>query len=615
MSHIKYRNLLIALALFGLAALSSFSSNTVLSDFKYVDSAGVSSIVKIPFTVLSPNNDSTYVVSGKLQLDTLSPRSLRIIPDDELRALRVNGTEVDLSSISKASLKDWGHGFSINLAEYLHTGENELLIELGDHGGNFGLKIATSIEDWRGALPTLLWILATSFLMLWIAFRAGLTSGYAIAIISGIALRLFYLATTNYETRTHDVAAHLEYINHFVHAWVLPPLDSAQGGAYFHPPFYYFIVSLFQSAVSALVQGDVALVYRALQWLSTTLSFGFLLFGLLIIQQVSHYFQRAEDTTAATNIKQLLFVIASVLFACWPSAVLHSIRISNDAFLYLFFAGGMYYLMAWSESRSWRDLWFAALFAALATMSKANGVVLVPVAACMLFAAWWQAGFSIKRSVAKKIALLMLPPLIGAAIAFYPGVALKLQGKRTHTYVSNINNVGADQIVGNEAQNLLWFDVKMFVTEPFTSPWDDKMGRQYFGNYLGKTGLFGEWRFNGGLARNSAVIISFCFLILSALILYGFYRMPRSGLARLSPLILTAGFLLAAISHMRMSFPVNVDFRYILPIIICYSVFAAAAHSVFVDTGRMRLVIIGVATQLLFLISTLTFFFGVIGAN
>ena len=111
------------------------------------------------------------------------------------------------------------------------------------------------------------------------------------------------------------------------------------------------------------------------------------------------------------------------------------------------------------------------------------------------------------------------------------------------------------------------------------------------------------------------VVISICYLILSALILYGFYRMPRKGWEKLSPLIFTAIFLVAAISHMRMSFPVNIDFRYILPIIICHTIFSAAALSVFLDTGRMRLVIIGVITQLVFLVSTLLFFCGVIGSN
>lgn len=607
----KLRGLLLSGALFALAVLVSHTGKVNFSGFQYTDQVGNTTPATLPFSAPSPNDNGRYKISGIVQLGAFSPRSFRIIPDDELLAITVNGQVVDLHGIPDNARKDWNHGFSINLGEYLHGGDNTLMIELGDHGGRFGLKLAPAAEDWRGGSTILLWAAAVSILMLWIARRVGLSPWFYAALVAGIVLRVAYLSATNFETRTHDVWAHLEYIEFFVNNWAWPPLENAMGGAWFHPPFYYFVAARFYSLVSALTGGNKQTIYVALQCLSLATAMGYLLFGLLIIQRCARHF-----TGSSTGfIRQGLFALAGLLFACWPSAILHGIRISNDAFLYLFFTAGMYYLVRWYETRIWRDLFLALLCAGLATFSKANGVVLVAVIACSMLTVWVQNRFRFSWPTLRRIALFMLPALIGAAIAFYPGVALKLQGKRTHTYVSNINNVGSDQIVGAEAQNLLWFDTKMFVTEPFTSPWDDKMGRQYFGNYLGKTGLFGEWRFDGGFARNSAVIISIGFLILSVMILYGFYLMPRAGLLHLSPLIYTAALLLAAISHMRMSFPVNIDFRYILPIIACYTVFVAASMNVFIDQGKQRLALLGTLTQLAFLLCSILFMAGVIGSN
>ncbi|MDB5801175.1 MAG: hypothetical protein JWL63_2114 [Rhodocyclales bacterium] len=614
--NIKSPNKIVVALLLIIAAIAfSWFGKPEFSDFVLTDENGAVESVTMPFSKVSPNNSSVYRINGKIHLGSLSARSFRIIPDDEILTISVNRKGVDLGGIPPEALRDWGRGFIIDLGAHLHSGDNDIEIQLGDHGGNLGLKLGPSIEDARGAASIVLWAAAILLLLVWFAKRIRLAPAFYTAIVVGVVLRLVYLAVTNFETRTHDVGAHLEYIQYFVSNWSLPPLEYANGGgAWFHPPFYYFIGALLWAAVK-LFSDSMQAIHTSLQIFSLVTSFGFLFYGLMTIQKAMDYFLTPELSLWRGRLVKVLFGLCGVLFACWPSGVLHSIRISNDSLLYLFFAGGLYYLTVWQISKRPMDFLIAMIFTALAVVSKANGVVLFAVAFAMLGTNWAAGGFKVSAKVLGRGAMLLIPPIIATAIAFYPGVALKLAGKRTHTYVNNMNIVGADQIVGNELQNLLWFDAKIFVTEPFTSPWDDKMGRQYFGNYLWKTGLFGEWRFDGSLARNSAVAISYSFLVLSLILLYGLYCMPLAALLRLSPLIYTGVLLVAAISEMRMTFPVNIDFRYILPIIICYSTLLAASLCGFLRENKNRLVVIGVATQLAFILGSIVFFCGVVNAN
>jgi hypothetical protein len=193
--------------------------------------------------------------------------------------------------------------------------------------------------------------------------------------------------------------------------------------------------------------------------------------------------------------------------------------------------------------------------------------------------------------------------------AMYPGIALKMQDKRSHIYITNMHG---DLVVGNKAENILWLDVKTFVNEPFTSPFLDKYGRQYFPNYLGKTALFGEWGFEGAAMHNIAVLISIVSLAMFAIFIIFLFKIPIKDIKILLPILLISFFFLCGVAHTRITFPVNIDFRYILPIIIPFSIFYNYGINLSLLNGKKRLAVSAMFLELLFCLLSFMFIIGVL---
>jgi hypothetical protein len=160
--------------------------------------------------------------------------------------------------------------------------------------------------------------------------------------------------------------------------------------------------------------------------------------------------------------------------------------------------------------------------------------------------------------------------------------------------------MGSILIVGKNLENLVWLDVKTFVTEPFTSPIVDKYGRQYFPNYLGKTALFGEWAYSGASMHNIAVAMSILALAMFIISIIFLFKIPIKDLKFLLPILLISIFLLCGVTHTRISFPVNIDFRYILPIIIPFLILYNYGINLSLLSGKKRFAVSAMFLELLF---------------
>jgi len=177
-------------------------------------------------------------------------------------------------------------------------------------------------------------------------------------------------------------------------------------------------------------------------------------------------------------------------------------------------------------------------------------------------------------------------------------------------YVDNIEKLSQANIVGNRAGNYLWFDAKTFVVEPFTDPYDDRFGRQFFWNYLGKTGLYGEFNYRPVLSRNAASCGSFLVICLFVYSLAGLSFMKKKEFEFTLVPLLSGVFLLGGVTYMRMTFPANIDFRYVLPILISTSLLSGVALAVFQRMQLRKLVWIGWFFNCAFVVSSVVFFLG-----
>ena len=255
----------------------------------------------------------------------------------------------------------------------------------------------------------------------------------------------------------------------------------------------------------------------------------------------------------------------------------------------------------------------AALVGAAAILTKANGEILVAVLGVvglykMIKTKQWATYF--KMAIAP--CLIML---VAVAITVGPGLILKMQGKRDKLYIDNIDGLSHANLVGNTASNYFWFDAKIFITEPFTDPYDDRMGRQFFWNYLGKTGLFGEFKYPSKLSVNAAVSTSFFAVLMFIYTLLGIYHMAKEDFKRMAPVLLSGFFLWAGVTYMRMTFPANIDFRYIVPILISVCALFAISIIKFEQSGAVRMANVGRSLAVLFTLSSILFITGIVTAR
>ncbi|AQT59181.1 hypothetical protein [Cellvibrio sp. PSBB023] len=621
------------------------------SDFSITTPSGNTS--KIDFPVHKQSQESgIYKLEGIAYKNSISSTKLQIIPDDEISSLSINNNLVDISHIPESGRRDYRNGFILDLKDHLKNGENKIEIIFSDTGGMMGINLKSLYAENLNKLMIALMGLTISLLIL----KARLSFAFKILLIAALFIRLFYFSITPPDTRTHDQEEHLEYSEYLAVHWLPPALEKATDGAYFHPPLYYYTGAIVLKITRAFGPISNQEAQRIQQLLCLAYSMGFVYFGLLLIKQFlnithsppassvplqatiasvpvrrskeygkhlnSKFIQLlsankkpepALSSCAATKTwaitEQHLFIVIGAMFVLWPSSVIHSVRIGNDPLLYFLFAAGTYYIARWFSSDGKRDLLIASILTALTTLTKANGEILIAVIGVIGLAKMIKS-----REWVYYLKLAIVPGLIvllSLAITVGPGLLLKLQGKRDQLYIDNINNVSSALRVGNAAQNFVWFDMKTFITEPFTSPWEDEKGRQYFMNYQGKTGLFGEFGYSSMLAKNAAVISSLLAVLMSTYILFGLYHMQREEFKRQTVILLTGLLLVAGVTYMRMTFPVNIDFRYILPILIPYCILYASSITNFHRIGAVRLANIGLLIAIIFIISNFFFILGI----
>ncbi len=579
-----------AIALLGLGQLSPLH----FSQFELLSHKGVEP-ASFPLNV-SSTGEHDYLLRGHLQLDYFVPSLMQIIPDDRLIALQINGTLVNLNDIPHHKLSNYRTGFVVDLASVLHRGDNLVEFHYSDRGGRMGMNMQLPTGNGFSLFLHISWALWLTLLLYQFRKKLGFTTPVVIVVGLAFALRILYLMITGFDTRPHDVWAHLSYIEHFTRTFALPDLRSATDGAYFHPPLYYFLASFVHRLASWLSSGEVPQILYALQVFSLAFSLGFV---VLAARTVLLAFQVLEIGQGIFKRLVTLSTLAVVVF--WPSGILHSVRIGNDPQLYFLLALGAYLLLSWYHKPTRGKYIGAMIITALAIITKANGAILAVAGLLTLIAAFGKHSPKIDAKSVRWGIPWMAAVLVAIGVAFYPGLALKMSGERTHLYVSNIDRVSVANQVGNHAGNYFWFDVQTFLTKPWTDPFDDSMGRQYFWNYMAKTGLFGEWQYTPVLANEIAVVLSFLFLLLFAGALWGIGNARGKDFWAASPLTWVGVLLLMGVTYMRITFPVNIDFRYILPVIIPFGITTGYAILRLQEKGHTRLAVFGLLVQLLFI--------------
>ena len=386
----------------------------------------------------------------------------------------------------------------------------------------------------------------------------------------GACLVVAYVRVTPFNQRTHDVGAHLRYIQIVEERRAIPSGDECW--ECHQPPLYYVIATGVLRAGKWPVPDEHAPPdapgARALQALAAVLGLLTLLFWLATIR------------LAATTTYER--AIASALATFAPAILIEGCKVGNDPLVICFASGALWQLVGWRVSDRARHLAFAGAFAGLAIQAKANGFAIAAIVLASVLAAFvsrrerraprffWGAGACVA--------------LMGASVALWRYVVVHIKKGVTHP---NWEALAPQYGMHNRWQDFFAFDPTTFARNPWVH-FDAGPARDEFWNYLLRSSLFGEYgtsdsattAFAYTLVAITVVLTVFAFAGLVSCVRRAFgpdrHAERELALAVFGYLAFLASFRLVA------PFAVHNDFRFIVPVVVPYAIMTALAM------GRVR---------------------------
>ena len=371
-------------------------------------------------------------------------------------------------------------------------------------------------------------------------------------ILLGIIIRLILYAYSDPMLNVHDIDTHFYYMQVIAEEKRLPKIGEYRNTN--HPPLYYIASAAIKSISDRYAPN---LTNRILQQFSLLLSFSCIIFG------VAFLINSFGNNRAAYS--------AALIFVFWPGFILTAPRINNDILFYFGALFCMLFAQRYWCSRKNFDVVFASIGASIALAAKSTGFVILGVWV-MIYAL--NALRFLKINSLRTLFASMSIIILSVVLSNYRIIADILEDGKKPVLADVRNSHWLDALkVQNTVGNYLYFDLQDYLLEPYTSPWEDKGGRQYFWNFALKTSLFGEFRlWDMPVGRIFAAILSILALLIWIFALWGMMHFQVKEL----PSLFFIGFLFAALIFLRVSYPYacSNDFRYIMPVLLPLSCFA-----------------------------------------
>ena len=368
--------------------------------------------------------------------------------------------------------------------------------------------------------------------------------------LAGLLVDGSYLSYTSIFERSYDGPSHVLYIDEIAEHLRLPPVNlfCTPCG---HPPLYYALAALWSKTVLAtyLVPRELGL-----QWLSLLLFSGFVAFALLLLRSLIE-----QPATLR---------LAAALVVLWPSSVLVSVRVHNDALAAMLIVAAMYFVTQWDRRGRRRDFCLAVFASALALLTKATGYAMA--ATLLLVAALRLRSTRFGReSLAQLVAatlVLLCAALLAASFRQAPAPRTLCQ-----KVLGSVCDVPSDVFVGNRPINYLYFDLPGFLrsTSSTAPPRED-----YFLNGLARSSLLGAMPlgrdFEGRFHQRLALVMCLLLLAMATLCIVTLPFARSVDWRKYRALGTAAGALLVLLLALRMLVPTTLheDFRHIFPVLV-----------------------------------------------
>ncbi|MDR2595086.1 MAG: glycosyltransferase family 39 protein [Fibromonadaceae bacterium] len=529
--------LLVALAGFWIIPAKSSISDVVLA----ID--GNSYSESFPISTHKIRENSDFSISFNINIKENENFVYKFFPDDCILGIEINGKAFPQEMIKRPC--DYNNGTLLDLSEYTQKGLNRIEFQMKNNSGPGGLRIdypydGFSSVGFKQILFSILLLITVALILQKFKFGISATS----LVLLGIGIRLIYFSYTSPIERVYDMDyGHLVYINMIIENKQIPSTDGCWSCN--HPPLYYLIGAGIKSILDNI---NPFYSLRFLQQIAMLFSFASLAFGVALLY-------RLFSDKRITMFSSLLFVV-------WPGFVITAPRIGNDVPFYLGALMCMLFAQMWWNKHKSRYLLLSFLGAGIAVLFKSTGFVvlgaLIPIYICGIFRFW---EFPRLKMIVGIFIIVMF-----SAFASQHRIVLDFFRNETPTLVS-VRNLNPGLNVKTSLGSFIYFDVKDYFMEAYTSTWNDEGGRQYFWNFFIKSTLFGEYAvWNSNEGRIFASILNFINLIFFLLIFWGIVNMKIQNLPSL--LFFTA--LIASLIFTRAYYSVSClqDFRYIAPVLV-----------------------------------------------
>jgi 4-amino-4-deoxy-L-arabinose transferase-like glycosyltransferase len=300
--------------------------------------------------------------------------------------------------------------------------------------------------------------------------RLRFDAGTIAIVASGFFLYLTYLGYTEFGERNYDGGAQLDYIKYIVEKRAIPP--AAHCFICHHPPAYYAL----SAGVFAFFQVTrLANPILGVQLFSLLSFVVFVVFGALVVRRL------APGPRAAR--------LATALIVFWPYSFQMSVRVHNDTLACTWMVAALYFVLRWHQENRARDLYLAAVLAALAVLTKSSSYVIVAVLLGLLLLRLVRRGDRL-RTAFRALAVLAVVAAAGSFNTFARVKGPATAGGLCHRVLGSACDIRPAEFAENRPYNYLYFDPKSFLREPYLVVERKETGTQLFWNDLVKTSLF-----------------------------------------------------------------------------------------------------------------------------
>lgn len=383
-------------------------------------------------------------------------------------------------------------------------------------------------------------------------------------VLVGTIVSVDYLTYTSVSERNYDGASHVEYIETLARRGRLP--DMRECGACGHPPGYYALAALW----AQLLPVSGLPLELGLQWLSLLLFFGFVVVALLIFR--------------SCELRPRTLWLATALVVLWPSSIINSVRVHNDALVSPLLLAALYFIAQWDRAGRDRDFYWALVTAVAALLTKSSAY---PVAVSLVCFAVLRLRRPELRRATFKLAAIAVVALATAAV-----IPMAIRESRTPTTLcQKVVGLACDgryvPAVPDTVGRFVQFDVAGFV-RGLAAP-QEPPERDLFLNRLAKSSLFGVMPLGDELAgrrhRALAPLLGVLLLLMAAVCLAAAPFVGRHSLRQWRVYSVTPLIMLAFLVAFRVRAPneFHEDFRHIFPALVP---FCLAYASVVEKWGR-----------------------------